>query len=222
MLGTDLSPEFIQGVDGGIDFPSQPLLSASKRRHNVLERRVADNKQVDVACGAEFATGCRTEDERQAYPPAEWRKRLAEQIRQPCRLGEQALELREDRGLTIGLEVDLPALNGSVQKPGSGQLLQFPLSSAERRAAIADDLAEIEGFVGVAEQPAENPTARAAEQHCRGIGGPGRNCGGCSHNAYKRTQNRNTGQPAAPCSPDQGHTRCHQARWHVFPSRARS
>ena len=43
----------------------------------------------------------------------------------------------------------------------------------------------------MAEQPAENPPARAAEQHCRGIGGAHRNGGGCSHNAYNCTHMRN-------------------------------
>ena len=91
MLRPDLSPEFVQGVDGGIDFPSQPLLSASQSRHNFLERCVTDDEQVDIAGGAEFASGDGAKDARRQHPRAERRQRLTEQIRQPCRLGEQAL-----------------------------------------------------------------------------------------------------------------------------------
>ena len=71
MFGPELRPEFVQGVDGWIDFPSQPLLSASQRRHDVLERRVTDDEQVDVAGGAEFTTGGGAEDERRPHPRAE-------------------------------------------------------------------------------------------------------------------------------------------------------
>lgn len=73
MFGPELRPEFVQGVDGWIDFPSQPLLSASQSRHNFLERCVTDDEQVDVAGGAEFATGRGPEDERRPNLRAEGR-----------------------------------------------------------------------------------------------------------------------------------------------------
>lgn len=191
MFGPELRPEFVQRVDGWIDFPSQPLLSASQRRHDVLERRVTDDEHVDVAGGAEFTTGGGAEYKRHQHALAEGRQRLSKQIGQPRSLCEQALKLREDRRLAVRLKIDLLTLNGPEQQSGPRQLLQFPLRSAERGTRGADNLAEVEGLVGMAEQPAENPPARAAEQHCRGIGGAHRNGGTCSHNAYNCTHIRN-------------------------------
>ncbi len=107
MFGPELRPEFVHGVDRWIDFPSQPLLSASQRRHDVLERRVTDDEQVDVAGGAEFATGGGAEYKRHQHALAEGGQRLSEQIGQSRRLREQAVKLREDRRLTVGLKVDL-------------------------------------------------------------------------------------------------------------------
>lgn len=112
MFGPELRPEFVQGVDGWIDFPSQPLLSASQRRHDVLERRVTDDQQVDVAGGAKFTTGGGAEYKRHQHALAEGSQRLSEQIGQSRRLCEQALKLREDRRLTVGLKIDLLTLNG--------------------------------------------------------------------------------------------------------------
>src|SRR5882672_2000179 len=45
VLGPDLGPEFVRGVNSGIDVSSQTLLSASQRRHDALERRVTDNEE---------------------------------------------------------------------------------------------------------------------------------------------------------------------------------
>jgi len=172
MLALDLGPEFVQGIHGWIDVSSQPLLRARQRTHNVLERCVTDDEEVDVARRFELATGCGSEHERHQYALAEGRQRLPQQIGQSGRFGKQALQLRKDRRLPIGAEVDLPPLNGSQQQPGSRQLLEFPLNRAERGARHSDDLAKVKGLVRMAEQPAEDPPARTAEQHRRGIGRP--------------------------------------------------
>ena len=112
MFGPELRPEFVQGVDGWIDFPSQPLLGASQRSHDVLERRVTDDEQIDVAGGTKFTTGGGAEDKRHQHALAEGSQRLSEQIGQSRRLCEQALKLREDRRLAVGLKIDLLTLNG--------------------------------------------------------------------------------------------------------------
>jgi hypothetical protein len=150
VLGPDLGPEFGQGVHRWIDVPSQPLLSASQRRHDVLERWVTDDEQVDVARGFELTTGRGPEHERHEHALAEGCQRLTQQVGQSGRFGKQALKLRKDRRRLIGPEVDLPPLNGSKQQPGPRQLLQLPLRGAERSTRISDDLAKIEGLVGMA------------------------------------------------------------------------
>ena len=115
MLGPDLGPEFVRGVDSGIDVSSQTLLSASQRRHDALERRVTDDEEVDVARRAELTTGRRPEHERHEHALAERCERVAEHVGEPGSLREQSLQLRKDRRLAVGLEIDLPALDSAVQ-----------------------------------------------------------------------------------------------------------
>ena len=88
MLGPDLGPEFVRGIDSGIDVSSQTLLSASQRRHDALERRVTDNEEVDVARRTELTTSRRPEHERHEHALAERCKRLAEHVGEPGSLGE--------------------------------------------------------------------------------------------------------------------------------------
>ena len=77
VLGPDLGPEFVQGIHGWIDVPSQPLLSASQTRHNILEGCVTHDEQVDVARSPELATGRGPENERHEHALSEGRQRLA-------------------------------------------------------------------------------------------------------------------------------------------------
>jgi hypothetical protein len=88
VLGPDLGPEFVRGVDSGIDVSSQTLLSASQRSHDALERRVTDDEEVDVARRAELTTGRRTEHERHEHALAERCEGLAEHVGEPSSLGE--------------------------------------------------------------------------------------------------------------------------------------
>jgi hypothetical protein len=114
VLGPDLGAEFVRGVDSGVDVSSQTLLTASKRSYDALEWRVTDDEEVDVARRAKLTTGRRTEHERDEHALAEWRECLAEHVGEPGSLREQSLQLREDRRLAVGLEIDLPALNNAV------------------------------------------------------------------------------------------------------------
>jgi hypothetical protein len=55
-------------------------LSASQRRHNVLERCVTDDEQVNIARRSELTTGRRPEHERHDNALAECCERLAEHV----------------------------------------------------------------------------------------------------------------------------------------------
>jgi len=194
VLGPDLGPEFVRGVDSGVDVSSQALLSASQRRYDALERRVTDNEEVDVARRAQLTTGRRPEHERHEHALAEWCERLPEHVGEPGSLREQSLQLRKDRRLAVCLEVNLPALYGAAQQPGRGQLLEFALHRADGRTCVTCDLAKIVRFVRVTEQPAEDAPAGAAEQQRGGVCPGRRSHSGCSHNAYNRTQSGNDRQ----------------------------
>ena len=196
MLGPDLGPEFVRGVDSGIDVSSQTLLSATQSRHDALERRVTYNQEVDVARCAELTTGRRPEHERHDHALAEWCERLPEHVGEPGSLGEQSLQLRKDRRLAVSLEIDLPALDSAVQQPGGGQLFEFALHRADGSTCVARDLAKIVRFVRMTEQPAEDAPPGTAEQQRGGVGPGRRSHSVCSHNAYNRTQSGNARQHA--------------------------
>jgi hypothetical protein len=197
VLGPELGPEFVRGVDSGIDVSSQTLLSASQRRHDALERCVTDDEQVDVARRPELTTGRRPEHQRHEHAFAQWCERLAEYVGEPGSLREQSLQLRKDRRLAVSLEIHLPALNSAAQQPSGGQLLEFALHRADGSTCVACDLAKIVRFVGVTEQPAEDAPACTAEQQ-RGDICRRRRSHGCSHDAYNRTQSGNSRSTIAP------------------------
>jgi hypothetical protein len=192
MLRTKLRSKFVRRVNGRIDVSSDPVLCSGQRSHYILEQCVADDQQVDVAGGAEFTAGSRAEHECDQHASAEWFQGVAEHVAEPGSLREEALQLWKDRRLAVGLEIHLPALNGTEQQPGGGQLLEFALHRADGGSCVACDLAKIVGFVRVTEQPAENAPACTAEQQRGDVCRARRGHSGCSHNAYNRTQSGNT------------------------------
>jgi len=192
--GPDLGSEFVRGIHGGIDVPSQPLLSASQGGDDVLEQCVTDNEQVNVARGPQLPAGGRPEHERHADATAKRGQRLTQEIGQSRCFRKQTLKLRKDWRRPIGLEVDLPPLNGPKHEAGPGQLFQLALDCTQRGTRASDHLTEVERFVRVAEQPAEHPSAGETEQDGRGVGWAGRTRDGRSHNEYKRTHIGNAWQ----------------------------
>ena len=131
MLGAQFLSNLTRRVDGRIYFSSKPFLGCRQRFHYVLERRVSDYKQVDVAGGAELAAGRRAEDQGHQRALAELRECLTEHVGESCRLGEQSPQLRKDRGLAVGLEIHLPPLNGASNEVGSSQLIEPSLHGAD-------------------------------------------------------------------------------------------
>jgi hypothetical protein len=192
MPRTKLGSEFRRRVNGWIDISSDPVLCCCQRAHNILKRCVPDDQQVDVTGGAEFTAGSGAEHESDLHAFTEWFEGLAEHVGEPGSLREQSLQLRKDRRLAIGLEIDLPALNRAEQQSGGSQLLQLALYGANGGSGVARDLAKIVRFVGVTEQPAEDTPPRTAEQQCGDVCRARRGNGGCSHNENNRTQIGNT------------------------------
>jgi hypothetical protein len=182
-------------VHGRIDVPSEARLRLRYGVHDILKRRVPDHEQVNVARHAEFAASGRTEHECHQNLFTQRREPLAKRVGKAGGLGEQALQLREDRRLAISLEVHLPTLNRALQESGGRQLLELALHRADGRTRVPDDLTKIVRFVRVAEQPPEYTSAGAAEEQVRGV--DVLNLGRCSHLGNKRTHSWNKCQPAS-------------------------
>jgi hypothetical protein len=165
---------------------------------------VADDEQIDVASGPHSAPRGRTEHEGDRGPIHQGRERLAQDIGQPDRLGEDAPEFGEYWRVTIRLEIHLPAPNRSLQEPGGGQLAKLPLHGPEPGAGQPCDLAQVVRLVGMPQEQAEHAAASASEQQCRRLG-PGATLGTFrSHFEYECTHTANVRQPAPDAVGAQG------------------
>ena len=112
MLGPKFGAEFRRRVDGRIDVAPQPVLGTCQRRHDVLEGHLADHEQVDVTRGPELPTRRGTEHERHEHVVSERSQCFAQEAAKSGGLGKQPAELGKDRGIPVGLEVDLSPLGG--------------------------------------------------------------------------------------------------------------
>jgi hypothetical protein len=160
--------------------------------HDVLKCRVSNHQKIDVARRAELAPCRGSEQERNLNAIAKRREAVTEQIDQSCGLGEEAPQFRENRRLAVRLKIDLPALYCAQYQARCRQKLQFALNGSNRGSGLTNDLSKVVGLVGMPEEPAEHPSASAAEQDgCRVEAGAGRRC---SQDENERNQVENIGQ----------------------------
>lgn len=129
MLG-DLRSKLARRIDGRIDVPAEPFLSCGKSMHDVLKWRVPNNQKIDVARRAELAPCRGSEHERNLNAIAKRREPFSQEIDQPCRLGKQPAQLREDGRLAVGLEVHLTALHCPPHQARCRQKLHFALNGS--------------------------------------------------------------------------------------------
>ena len=192
MLGTKLLLKLSRRVHGRVDVSPESRLRLRQCAHDILKCRVPDDEHVSVARHVEFAASGRAEHECHKHLLTQRCESLAKRVGEAGGLGEQALQLREDRRLAIGLEVHLSTLNRTLQEPGGRQLLKLALHRADGGTGVPDNLAKIVRFVSVAEQPAKHASASAAEEQVRRVDGLNR-CS-CSHDGNKCTHKWNVCQ----------------------------
>jgi hypothetical protein len=154
------------------------------------ERRVADDEQVNVTIGAELAASRGSEDEGDDDAISERRQRVAEQADGSGGLHEKRLQLREDRQLSVRLEIDLSPLKRPAKHAHPRQRCEFALHRPVGGARQPHDLAQIERLVRVAQQPSEYPKTSPTEQHRRCSVFLERLAWSRTHFAYNRTHTR--------------------------------
>jgi hypothetical protein len=164
-MGSQLRSKLVRRIDRRIDVPSELFLSYGYRVHDFLEWRSANHQEVDIACRAKLTPCGRSEHESDLDPIAQRRKSVAHNVNQSRSLRKQPAQFREDWRIAVCLEVDLTSLNGATQQSCRGQELQFSLHRADSRPSLTGDLPKVVRLVRVTQQPGEDPTARAAEQH---------------------------------------------------------
>lgn len=185
MAGRDLLRELFRPIERRIDVPAEPLLRRTEGTHDLGEGDVAHHEDVHVAVALQLTPRRRTEDESGPDPVGERREGLADDVRDGGRLQQERAQLREDRALLVRLEVHMPTLDGPPEDPHIREHLQFPLHGSLRGSRPTHDLAEVEPLPGVAEQPAEHPLPRSAEEDRREV--PAGRRGDRTHRRYDRT-----------------------------------
>jgi hypothetical protein len=128
-------------IDGRIDVPAEPFLCRGERMHHVLEWRVANHQEIDVARRAEFAACRGPEHERDLNAIAKRCESPSEEVDEPGRLRKQPAQLREDRCVAVGLKIHLPSLHSAPHQARRREQFQLALDSADRGSGLAHDLA---------------------------------------------------------------------------------
>ena len=151
MAAADLRAELGHGVDRRVHVAPEPLLGPCQDVGDGRERRIPDNKQIDVAVAAQFPTYAGTENESDDDSVGEGRQRLTEDIDDSGGLQKERLQFRKDGRLAIRLEIDLTPLYRPAEQAGARQRCELSLHGALCGACLPHDLAQIERLVRVSE-----------------------------------------------------------------------
>ena len=161
---SNLGAEFGLRIDRRIDLPAEGILGVMETRDDIGEGNVTGDQQINVAAAFFHARGDRAIDERTLDSVLERIERAAECVGGADGLRDQALELREEGRARVGLEIDLPAADGASNEAGFGEEPEFSLDGPQAEADETCDLAEVERFVGTAEQQGEHGAAGFPEE----------------------------------------------------------
>ena len=190
-----LRPEFVDGIDGRIDVAPDPRLRIGHGCRDRFKGRVADYEKVDIARAAQLTACGRPEYKRQANPVAQRRQSLAEDLDDACSFENERLQLGKDRRFAIGLEIDLPPLDGPPQHAAAGERLELALYGPLRGARLAHNLAQVKGLLRVPQQPRQHPPAGLSKENTSGLLVGGRNR---THFEYIRTRSGYERQAQVP------------------------
>src|SRR5688572_15209513 len=146
------------------DVAAEPAFRAPELLVEIGDQYVADDQQIDVAGRMRSTLGDRAVDERDLYPGFEWLEDIVDDVANSECLRDQSGELGENRGVPVGLEVDLVRPTFARNQSGSGELVELTLHLARTTLSGVDDLPGVEGMVRAAEQQAEDSLTRLAEQ----------------------------------------------------------
>lgn len=191
MPRTQLRSELRGRVHDGIDLPAEGRLHAGERRYDLTERDSTDDEQVHVARGSKSSARGRPVQSCDRNSVCQWDKSSSDLIGKPGGFDEDAPELLENWRCGVGLIEDLVPSHRSPKNSRGCELLELLRDGADRRAAHPDQLAYVEGLVGVGEKPTEQPAPGLVEEHC---GRVARGVVACTHTAYDCT--RDTYRPS--------------------------
>ena len=144
-----LGPELRRCHRHGIDLAAQGFAHRRQQPGEFSARDLANNHQIDVTGWALRSPGVGAEKERQLNRAALLLKVPPEEVPQADGLDQKRLDLREDRGLAVRLEVLPVALGGGRKKAGAFQPCKLSLGRAERLMSEGGNFAQIPPVGGV-------------------------------------------------------------------------
>jgi len=168
--------ELIHRVDGCVHFAPEPFTQLPQRQGQIGKARPTHDHEIDVAGGELLAAGDRTVDEGEQDSAGHGRERLAHDIRQPCGLCHQSLELRQDRAVGVRLVIDVLALTPSQQDSGLDQVHELTLKTRLRQLQSAREFARIPRVPRLEHHQGQDPLSYGRNE---GVDSPLR-----THNAY--------------------------------------
>jgi hypothetical protein len=86
MIASELRSKLVQWIDGRIDVSSKPFLCRRESVHDILERRVPNDEEINVAVRTKFTARSRAEHERDLNLIAKRREPFSEQVDEAGRL----------------------------------------------------------------------------------------------------------------------------------------
>ena len=110
----ELPGKFRWWIDRGVDLPREPVLGGFEGRHDLGQRHIAHDAQVNVASFADSPASDRAVNEGQTESVGQRLERFPQNIAYADRLEHQPPQLIEDGAFRVRLEVDLSTANRAL------------------------------------------------------------------------------------------------------------
>src|SRR5437899_1674738 len=161
---SQLLTKLIRGKDHGIDLAHQSLLSRSQSSNNLAKTHISDQHHVNVAPRVRRSLRQGTKQKRHLDALFQTRQRILQNAGCSHGFQDQSLEVGEERTLPPRLEINLAALDGSLNYSDLPKVAELSLGRSQTDRGEADDLPQIEGLVGMAKEQREYSAAGLAKQ----------------------------------------------------------
>ena len=183
-----LRSEFALGIYRRVDVAPQSGLGQFGGTGDRREWSCPDDEHVDVAVDSK-GTACRGPKHGcQSQLIGDGTQGIAQHVCHAYGLRQETSQIGEHRALLVRLKVHLAAVDAPGNHASLLQQGQFALDPAQRGSSFAGELAKVERFVRMTEQPPKNPTTCLAEQDGSDVAITGRHGRVCTHIDYKCIQ----------------------------------
>jgi hypothetical protein len=138
-------------------------LSRSQSSYSFGKTHISDQHHINVAPRVRSSLRQRTKQKRHLDALFQTRQCVLQNPECSHSFQDQSLEVCEQRTLPPRLEINLPALNGSLNYSDLLKVAELSLGRSQTDRGQADDLPQIERFVGMAKEQREYSAASLAK-----------------------------------------------------------